>query len=509
MDKFNEVVAPVSDAIFNAVMYSIDLGNGVSVPVVMILLILGAVYFTIFFKFPNVRLFGIAINVVRGKYDDVKTDSSAANVVDGDDPNTIRVEGGEGEVTAFQALSAALSATVGLGNIAGVALAIAAGGPGATFWMILAGILGMASKFTECTLGVKFREIGPDGRVYGGPMYYLRNGLSKRGLVTIGKILAFFYAAMMVGGSLGAGNMFQANQAASQFMDATGIDSDLSGLIFGIVMAIMVGIVILGGIKRIGKVAERVVPTMVVIYVVAALLVIGLNFSLIPEAFRLIWDGAFSPEGIGGGMIGVLVIGFQRAAFSSEAGVGSASVAHSAVRTNFPASEGVVALLEPFIDTVIVCTMTALVIIISNIELGFLTYGSTDGLNGVNLTSRAFDSVLPGYSYVLSVSVILFAFSTMLSWSYYGLQAWQFIVGKDDFREKAYKIVFCLFIIVGASIQLDAVIKFSDAMVFAMVLPNIIGLFLLAPVVRNEVRRYLKEIRRKKAEKVSGFDKAG
>lgn len=509
MDKFNEVVGPISDAIFHAVMYSIDLGNGVTVPVVMILLILGAVYFTIYFGFPNVRLFRTAIRVVRGKYDDVQSDSNVPNMVGGDDPKTARIEGQEGEVSAFQALSAALSATVGLGNIAGVALAIAAGGPGATFWMILAGILGMASKFTECTLGVKFREIGPDGRVYGGPMYYLRNGLKSRGLVTFGKILAFFYAAMMVGGSLGAGNMFQANQAASQFMNATGMDSDFTGVIFGIVMAVMVAVVILGGIKRIGKVAERVVPSMVVVYVAAALLIIGLNYRLIPEAFQLIFDGAFSPEGIGGGMIGVLVIGFQRAAFSSEAGVGSASVAHSAVKTKYPASEGVVALLEPFIDTVIVCTMTALVIIISNIELGFLTYGSTDGLNGVNLTSRAFDSVLPGYSYVLSVSVILFAFSTMLSWSYYGLQAWQFIVGKNKGIEIGYKIVFCVFIILGASMHLDVVIKFSDAMVFAMILPNIIGLFLLAPVVRKEVNRYLKEIKRKKAEKLPGFDKGG
>ena len=502
MDSFNEAVQPISQAIFDAVMFSIHFTDGVDVPIVMILLIVGAVYFTFFFKFPNFRLFGTAINVVRGKYDEAGSDSKAANVVDGDDPDTIRVEG-EGEVTAFQALSAALSATVGLGNIAGVALAIAAGGPGATFWMILAGIFGMASKFTECTLGVKFREIGPDGRVYGGPMYYLRNGLSSRGFITFGKILGFFYAAMMVGGSFGAGNMFQANQAAAQFMDATGLESGATGLVFGLVLAVLVAIVILGGIKRIGKVAERVVPSMVVIYVVAALLVIGLNYHLVPAAFSLIWEGAFSPEGIGGGAIGVLVIGFQRAAFSSEAGVGSASVAHSAVKTKYPASEGVVALLEPFIDTVIVCTMTALVIIITNIDGGFLSYGSSDGLNGVNLTSTAFDSVLPGYSYVLSLSVVLFAFSTMLSWSYYGLQAWQFIVGKNSGAEIGYKIVFCLFIIVGASINLEAVIRFSDAMVFAMVLPNIIGLFLLAPIVRKEVKKYTDELKRRKAAKAS------
>ena len=393
---------------------------------------------------------------------------------------------------------------MGLGNIAGVAIAIAIGGPGATFWMILAGFLGMASKFTECTLGVKYREIGPDGTVYGGPMYYLSKGLGERGMGAFGKFMAVFYAIMLIGGSFGGGNMFQSNQAAAQFKALIGTDSGMAGTLFGIVLALLVAIVIIGGIKRIGKVAEKIVPAMVGIYVVSAIIILIYHANLIPDAFGQIIGGAFTGAGITGGIIGVLIQGFKRAAFSNEAGVGSASVAHSAVKTKYPASEGVVALLEPFIDTVLVCTMTALVIIIFNSSAGgAFAYGDVinnevliegQRIGGVNLTSAAFNSVLPGFSYILTIAVILFAFSTMLSWSYYGLQAWMYLFGKSKQAEVTYKILFCIFIVIGAAASLGAVTDFSDAMVFAMVFPNMIGLFILAPVVKKELKIYLDAI---------------
>ena len=518
-ERINDAVSPVAGAVANIVFYPITLG-GVNIPIVLIVLIGAATYFTIYFGFPNFTKFGLAIRVVRGKYDDLAGDPSEhpekgesevgdedfPTTAEGDIRRTARVEGHTGEVTAFQALTAALSATVGLGNIAGVAIAIAIGGPGATFWMILAGLLGMASKFTECTLGVKYREFGPDGTVYGGPMYYLKKGLAEKGWVTMGKIFAVFYAIMLVGGSFGGGNMFQANQAAAQFKSLIGTDSTFAGTAFGIVVSILVAIVIIGGIKRIGKVAEKVVPFMVGIYVAAALFILFSNIGLVPTAFGQIFSGAFTGAGIVGGFLGVLIQGFRRAAFSNEAGVGSASVAHSAVKTRYPASEGIVALLEPFIDTVVVCTMTALVIIIFNID-GAFAYGADpsssavilhetgQSLDGVNLTAAAFDSALPGFSYILTIAVILFAFSTMLSWSYYGLQAWKFLFGKSKVADVSYKALFLVFIVLGAASSLGAVIDFSDAMVFAMIFPNMIGLLILAPKVKEEVSKYVAAIK--------------
>lgn len=519
-ETINEFVAPAAKAVADVVFFAIPVTDVISIPIVLIILVLAATYFTIYFGFPNFTKFRLAINVVRGKYDDLAGDPSEdptnteAEVGDpslpttkeGDIRKTARVEGHTGEVTAFQALTAALSATVGLGNIAGVAIAIAVGGPGATFWMILAGLLGMASKFTECTLGVKYREFDENGTVYGGPMYYLKKGLSERGMAGLGKVFAVFYAVMLIGGSFGGGNMFQANQAAAQFKALIGTESAFAGTAFGVVVAILVAIVIIGGIKRIGKVAEKIVPFMVGIYVSAALIILVLNFSLIPQAFGQIFSGAFSGAGIMGGFLGVLIQGFRRAAFSNEAGVGSASVAHAAVKTNYPASEGIVALLEPFIDTVVVCTMTALVIVIFNIN-GEFAYGADPGssavtlitsgesLSGVNLTARAFDSALPGFSYILTIAVILFAFSTMLSWSYYGLQAWKFLFGRSQMADMVYKGLFLIFIVLGAAASLGAVVDFSDAMVFAMIFPNMIGLVILAPKVKEEVARYMKAIK--------------
>jgi alanine or glycine:cation symporter, AGCS family len=501
--KIDAFFRPIADFVGDWVFYKIPLGD-YEVPLVLIILIGGAIFFTIYFKFANFTLIGTAVKVVKGDYDEF--DHHEADVAEGDPTpggdvfETIAVESVEGEVTHFQALTAALSATVGLGNIAGVAVAVAVGGPGATFWMILAGLLGMASKFTECTLGVKYREVTEDGTVHGGPMYYLSKGLKERGMGGIGKVLAVFFAIMCIGGSFGGGNMFQANQAAAQLIGRFGIESGAAGLIFGIIMAAIVGVVIIGGIKRIGSVTEKVVPFMAVIYVGAALIIIGMNITAVPEAFGLIIDGAFNSSAALGGVIGVLIVGFQRAAFSNEAGVGSAAIAHSAVKTKYAASEGIVALLEPFIDTVIICTMTALVIIITNIDGGFLEYGQ-GGVQGVELTATAFDSAIPGFSWIMTIAAVLFAVSTMLSWSYYGLQAWKYLFGKGQAVDIAYKVLFLLFVIVGASISLGAVIDFSDAMIFAMVFPNVIGLILLSPKVREELSIYKAKIKAFKATK--------
>lgn len=502
-DTINRLMQPATDLVESIVFYSINVSDSVSIPIVLIVLIAGATYFTIYFSFVNITQFKTAINIVSGKYDHLEGGNAAVGKglpsVDGDQPDTIKVEGQEGEITHFQALTAALSATVGLGNIAGVAIAISIGGPGATLWMILAGLLGMSSKFTEVTLGVKYRDVGPDGTVYGGPMYYLSKGLAEKGMANLGKFFAVFFAIMCVGGSFGGGNMFQSNQASEMVQGMLGIESGsgYAGFVFGIIMAVFVGIVIIGGIKRIGAWTEKIVPLMCGLYVATALLIIIMNITAVPAAFVQIFEGAFAPTAIGGGIMGVLVQGFRRAAFSNEAGVGSAAIAHSAVKTQYPASEGIVALLEPFIDTVVVCTMTALVIIITNFDGGFVTYGSAGNMDGVTLTSTAFQSVIPGSQYILTLAVVLFAFSTQLSWSYYGLQAWKYLFGRSDIADMTYKILFLLFVVIGAAISLGAVVGFSDAMIFAMVFPNIIGVIILSPVVKEELQKYMEVIRKK------------
>jgi AGCS family alanine or glycine:cation symporter len=325
-------------------------------------------------------------------------------------------------------------------------------------------------------------------------MYYLKKGLADIGKGTLGKILAVIFAIMCIGGSFGGGNMFQANQAAQQFNTMIGANSTSAGVVFGFVMAVVVAIVIIGGIKRIGSITEKIVPFMVGIYFLAALVILFANAGSIGTAFGQIFDGAFNAKGITGGVLGVLIIGFQRAAFSNEAGVGSAAIAHSAVKTKYPASEGLVALLEPFIDTVVVCTMTALVIIITNGDGTIMEYG-VKAPDGVLATSKAFASVIPWFPYVLTLAVVLFALSTMLSWSYYGLQSWMFLFGRSKASDYSYKILFCLFIIIGSAVSLGAVTDFSDAMIFAMAVPNIIGCFFLFPKVREELAKYLKAIK--------------
>lgn len=491
-ERINNGFMPVAQWWEDVVFTPLPIGP-YSIPLILILLLVGATFFTVYFGFVNVRHFPLAIRVVRGQYDELENTGSAEQA---DGP------GANGEVNHFQALATAVSGTVGLGNIAMVAVAISIGGPGATFWMILAGLLGMSSKFVECTLGVKYRDIGPDGKVYGGPMYYLSKGLRERGLATLGKLLSVAFAIMCIGASFGGGNAFQSNQAAAQIIERFGLGGTASGTVLGIIFALLVGIVIIGGIKRIARVTEKVVPFMAILYIVGAIFILLSNFSQLDEALGLILTEAFTPQAtVVGGVVGVMIQGFRRAAFSNEAGAGSAAIAHSAVHTRYPASEGLVALLEPFIDTVVVCTMTALVIIVFNMD-GAFVYGdvvnneallleSGQRLGGVHLTSLAFDSAIPGASYLLAIAVVLFAFSTMLSWSYYGLQAWIYLFGRGRGVELSFKVLFLIFTVLGAAVTLDAVIKFSDAMILALVFPNMIGLLLLFPKVRGEFARYL------------------
>ncbi len=439
------------------------------IPFIVIWLVLGATFFTIRMGFINIRGFKHSIDLAKGKYDD---------------PNA------PGQVTHFQALATAVSGTVGLGNIAGVAVAVSLGGAGATFWMIVCGLLGMSSKFVECTLGVKYRNILPDGRVFGGPMNYLRYGLEKRNMKGFGKVLAGLFAVLAVGASFGGGNMFQANQSfeqlAGQFPALAG-----NGFWFGIVTAVLVGVVIIGGINSIAKVTGRVVPIMASVYIVAALAVIIMNIQNIGPAFSAIFDGAFSPSALKGGIIGVLVVGFQRAAFSNEAGVGSAAIAHSTAKTNHPPSEGFVALLEPFIDTVVVCTLTALVLIFTGMH-------EVEGMAGAQLTSDAFGSQISWFPYVLALAVFLFAFSTMISWSYYGMRAWTYLFGKSKKTELIYKMFFLVFVVVGASVSLGAVLDFSDMMILAMSFPNIIGLYIMSGEVKKDLGKYLEDLKANK-----------
>ena len=432
------------------------------IPFIVIWLIFGAAFFTFRMGFINIRGFKHALQLARGKYDE---------------PNA------PGRITHFQALATAVSATVGLGNIAGVAIAVSIGGAGATFWMVLAGFLGMSSKFVECTLGVKYRFINKEGRIFGGPMNYLRYGLEKRNMGKLGKFLAAFFAILAIGASFGGGNMFQANQS---FAILSGQIPFLegNGVWFGVFLMVLVGVVIIGGINSIAKVTGKVVPVMAGVYILGALVVIGINIDNLGPALNAIFSGAFTPTALKGGFIGVLVVGFQRAAFSNEAGVGSAAIAHSAAKTNHPPSEGFVALLEPFIVTVVVCTLTALVLIFTGMH-------EVEGVSGVQLTTDAFGSVISWFPYVLSVAVFLFAFSTMISWSYYGMRAWTYIFGRSNRSELIYKIIFLLFIILGSSVSLGAVLDFSDMMILAMSFPNIIGLYIMSGEVRKDLKEYM------------------
>jgi len=507
-ERINQAFTPFANTIEGIVLYSFPIA-GTQIPLIVIILSLGGLFFSFYFGFPSIRKFGLALRVVQGKYDAIEMAGTpevhpeeSVYTVDGDIVKTIKDEHHHGEVSHFQALATAVSGTVGLGNIAGVTIAISLGGPGATFWMIVSGLLGMTLKFVECTLGVQYRDINKDGVVFGGPMYYLSKGLKEKGYTGLGKFLAAFFAVLCIGGSFGGGNAAQSNQAAAQIASMFGMTGGSSGFIIGLGIAVLVGITIIGGIKRIATVTEKLVPLMAIIYIVACLIVIGTHISFVGTAIGQIFDQAFNPQAGLGGLIGVLVIGFRRAAFSNEAGAGSASIAHSAVRTKYSASEGLVALLEPFIDTIVICTMTALVIIIFNGN-GAFTYGSAavtingEVLQGATLTSKAFGDTISWFPQVLTIAIFLFAVSTMISWSYYGQQAWMYLFGRSKTMEITYKVLFLIFIIIGASANMSSVWGFSDAMILAMVFPNMIGLLFLFPIVKDQLTKFEKAIKEK------------
>ncbi len=467
-ETINTATAPIAAWVGKIVFFKIPV-FGAELPLVVLWLVVGAVFFTFYMGFFNIRGFKHAIELVRGDY---------ANPKDA------------GEVSHFQALATAVSGTVGIGNIGGVAVAVTVGGPGATFWLIMAGFLGMSTKFVECTLGVKYRNENPDGSVSGGPMYYLRKGFAERGMEGLGKFLGMFYAIGIFIGALGIGNMFQSNQAYVQLNNVAGGTLDGLGWLVGLVMAGIVFLVIVGGIKSIARVTEKIVPFMAIFYCVFALIVIFMNAAVIPEAIANIFTGAMTGEGVAGGALGALIIGFQRAVFSNEAGIGSASIAHSAVRTNEPVTEGTVSLLEPFIDTIVICTITALVI------------GTTAAADpnfagdaqGIAMTSAAFERQISWFPVPLAIAGVLFAFSTMISWSYYGLKGWAYIFGEDQRGQTIYKLIFCAFVVLGSTVQLGPILDISDALVFLICVPNILGLYFLAPIVKRELQSYLARI---------------
>ncbi|NUV71418.1 MULTISPECIES: sodium:alanine symporter family protein [unclassified Streptomyces] len=487
-EKIDESVSgffePIAEWLGGIVFHSVKIA-GADVPLIVTWLALAGLVFTGWFGFVQVRKFRLAVDVVRGKYDD--KDSA-------------------GEVNHFQALTAAVSGTVGLGNIAGVAVAVSIGGAGATFWMIVCGLLGMATKFVEVTLGVKYREVHADGTVSGGPMHYLPKGLAERfgkNGKSLGKVLAVLASIMILFFGLFGGNLFQVNQSYAQLVSVTGGEDGAMGssggaLFFGILVAALVGIVLLGGIRSIASVTSRLVPAMAGIYVVACLVVILVNVTAVPAAIDKIIEQAFNPQGVAGGILGALIVGFQRAAFSNEAGIGSAPIAHSAVKTKHPASEGLVALLEPFIDTVIICTMTALTIVIAN-PSSWREAQAGESIGGVTITSDAFETVLPWFPYVLTVAVVLFAFSTVLTWGYYGLKAWTHLFGRSRTSETVYKSLYTLLAVAGSLLTLETLIGLADAVLFSLAVINIIGLYLLAPVVKRELNSFLEYVRVRKA----------
>ncbi len=467
-DAINTALAPVAVFVGQVVFFKIPI-FGAQLPLVVLWLVVGAVFFTFYMRFINIRGFKHAIELIRGDY--AKPDS-------------------HGEVSHFQALATAVSGTVGIGNIGGVAVAVTVGGPGATFWLILAGFLGMSTKFVECTLGVKYRSEFADGHVSGGPMYYLRRGFSDRGMEGFGKFIGTFYAIGIFIGALGIGNMFQSNQAYVQLNNVAGGGLDGFGWLVGLILAGVVFSVIIGGIKSIARVTEKIVPFMAVFYCLFAIIVIIMNAHTLPQAISNIFVGAFTGEGVAGGALGAMIIGFQRAVFSNEAGIGSAAIAHSAVKTDEPVTEGIVSLLEPFIDTIVICTITALVI--GTAQVADPSFAGT--AQGVAMTSAAFEREFSWFPIPLAFAALLFAFSTMISWSYYGLKGWTYLFGEDERGQTIYKLIFCAFVALGCVVQLGPILDISDALVFLICVPNILGLYFLAPIVKRELDSYYARI---------------
>ena len=470
----NDFFASINSFLENTLFFDILFGsvNGVSFPFLIAWLIAGGVYLTFITGFINVRAFKHSFDIIRGRYKTI------------DD---------KGIISPFAALTTALSATVGLGNIAGVALAVSIGGPGATFWMIIAGFLGMSLKFTEVTLSLQYREFLKDGTVMGGAMEYLSKGLAKKGYATLGRFLAIIFAFLMIGGAFGAGNIFQVSQAYSAISHEVPYFAN-EPLIFGFGLAFLTGAVIIGGIKSISQVTERLVPIMVIIYLGASIWILVSFYDKIDDAFALIFSEAFTTNAAYGGMLGAIVQGFQRAIFSSEAGIGSSPVAHAPVLTKYPVRQGFVALYEPFIDTIVICTMTALVIIITGVY-------EPDGVNasliaakeGAALTSVAYGSVISWFPTVLSISIFLFAFSTMISWSYYGERAWVYLFGSKF--SIIYKIAFLALAVVATISDTGIMVDLSSMLFLTMAIPNIFGLYILGGDVRKQLKVYLAKLK--------------
>jgi AGCS family alanine or glycine:cation symporter len=464
---------PISDHVFSFLFYSVPV-LGQDVKLLLVWLFSAAVFFTFYLGFVNFRYFGHAVNIVRGKYDRKEDD---------------------GEINSFQALMASMAGTVGLGNIAGVAVAVSIGGPGAVFWMVVMGVLCMSSKFAEVTLGVKYRhhesKEHPDS-LSGGPMYFLKEGFAKRGQPVLGHILAVIFALACIGGAIGGANMFQANQAYQQLYVVTGGETGIladKAWLFGLGLAFITGIVIIGGIKSIANVSSRIVPIMALVYLGAGLVVIAMNYQGLPGAIVTIFSSALSLKAGAGAVLSGLLVGVQRAAFSNEAGLGSAAIVYSAARARHPVTQGMASMLGPFIDTVVICSTTGLMIVITG------AYTAGQGMEGVELTSRAMSSAVSWFPYVLALSVFLFAYSSMITWAYYGVKCITFIFGQKDWLELAFKIFFCFCTVVGACATLDNLIGFTDALILSMAIPNILGLYVLAPEIKAELNDYIGKLK--------------
>ena len=476
----NDAFSKLADISESIIFYSIDLnlvnaaGDSIKLPLILLWLVVASVFFTFYFGFINIRYFKHSVAVALNRYPE---------------PNA------DGEISSFQALAASLSGTVGLGNIAGVAVAITVGGPGAALWMAIMGMFSMSIKFIEVALGVKYRH-HPDPKnrknISGGPMYYLRDALNNRGMPYLGRVLATLFAVACIGGAIGGGNMFQANQSFAQVLSVTGGDESWfygKGWFFGLIMATMVAVVIIGGIKSIASAASKIVPFMAGIYLIIGVVVIAINFSSLPDALMIIVTSAFSLEAGIGGFVGALLAGIQRATFSNEAGLGSSAIIHATAKTNIPVKQGIAGMMGSFVDTVIICMMTALIIVISG------AYKTTDGIAGVELTSAAMGSAVSWFPYVLSFCVVLFAYSTLITWYYYGEKCLSFLFGEKRWVTLSFKFIFCSFVVVGAAAELGNVIRFSDAMMLSLAIPNIIGLYILAPEIKKDLKEYLRTLK--------------
>lgn len=470
IDCYMKPVAQVSaDIIFVAVPI-----GGMQVPLIILWLMAIGIFTSVYYGFINFRCFWLSLQLLGGKY---------------------QSKDRAGQISNWEALSTSLSGTVGLGNIAGVAVAVSIGGPSATVWMILMGFLGMTTKFLECSLGVKYRTIDAEGVASGGPMYYIRRGFSDRGLPKLGKALAVFFALCCIGGAIGGGNMFQANQTFQMYLRVAGEGSYFAdkAWLFGIGLAVLTGAAIIGGIKSIARVSETIFPMMAGIYLLIGLYIIGANIEHLPHALSSIFGGLFTPEAATGGLLGALIAGVKRAVFSNEAGCGSAPITYGAVKADSHIAQGLIAMLNPFIDTVIICTLTAVVIAVTGV------YEGGKGMEGVALTARAFATAGDWTKYWLGLTVFLFAYSTLISWYYLGEKAFAYLAGRSHATIYGFKVFYCLCVVVGCAAKLSNIIDFTDALFFAMAIPNVVVLYMMAPEIKRDLKAYLAEIRAKKA----------